>query len=54
MPTYEFRCKKCGKKLTLRITFSEYEAKHFKCSKCGSKQLERLISPFRVQTSKKS
>ncbi len=54
MPVYDFRCKKCRKKLTLKMSFRDYEAKKFKCSKCGSKQLERLVSPFGIQISKKS
>ncbi len=54
MSVYDFRCKKCRKKLTLKMSFRDYEAKKFKCSKCGSKQLERLVSPFGIQTSKKS
>lgn len=54
LPTYEFRCGKCRKKVTLSLTVGEYENKKYKCTKCGSKSLQRLVTTFQVQTSKKS
>jgi putative FmdB family regulatory protein len=54
MPTYEFECHKCKKKFLLVMSLREYEDKKPKCSKCGSKQVEQLIQPFFVVTSKKS
>ncbi len=54
MPAYEFECIKCGKDVTLIMTFSDYEKKNYKCPDCGSKWLERLVSPVQVVTSKKS
>ncbi len=54
MPTYEFRCKNCARKVILVISFKDYEKKSHKCPKCGSKRMERLISTVQVQTSKKS
>jgi len=55
MPAYEFHCKNCGKKVTLVLSISEYTGnKAQKCPKCGSKKLERRITSFQVQTSKKS
>ena len=54
MPSYEFRCGKCGKKVILALSVSEYTKKTPKCPKCGSKRLERIITSFQVQTSKKS
>ncbi len=54
MPIYEFRCLKCGKKVTLALTVSQYEKGKRKCAKCGSTKLERLISTVTVQTSRKS
>ena len=54
MPTYEFRCKNCARKVILVISFKDYEKKGQKCPKCGSKRLERLISTVQVQTSRKS
>ncbi|MBI3024345.1 MAG: zinc ribbon domain-containing protein [Candidatus Tectomicrobia bacterium] len=54
MPTYDFKCAKCGKNVTLVLGVTDYERKAYKCPKCGSKKLDRRISSFRVQTSKKS
>ena len=45
MPIYEYRCQKCGKRvsvLTLRIS----EEANPKCDRCGSKRLQRLMSRF--------
>jgi putative FmdB family regulatory protein len=54
MPTYEFKCKNCARKVILVISFKDYEKKGHKCPKCGSKRLERLISTVHIQTSSKS
>ena len=45
MPIYEYRCQKCGKRvsvLTLRIS----EEVNPECDRCGSKRLQRLMSRF--------
>ncbi len=36
MPTYQYRCEKCGKKFERTETISEHEALKVKCPKCGS------------------
>jgi putative FmdB family regulatory protein len=54
MPTYEFRCDKCGNPFTLFITLSEYEKDNFRCPKCKSKKVKQQISSFEAVTSKKS
>ncbi len=56
MPTYEFRCNKCRKVLTVSWSISEYERKRkrIKCEKCKSSNMSQRISAFQVQTSKKS
>ena len=54
MPAYDFKCPKCGKNVTLVLTLNDYQRKAYKCPKCGSKKLDRRISSFQVQTSKKS
>lgn len=54
MPAYEFKCQNCGKKVTLVLTLGNYERKAYRCPKCGSKKLDRRITSFQVQTSKKS
>ena len=42
MPTYEYRCKACGKQMD--IFHSMTEAPKRKCPACGKNALERLIS----------
>ena len=39
MPTYQYRCEKCGKKFEHIETISEHEATKPKCPKCGSKKV---------------
>jgi putative FmdB family regulatory protein len=54
MPTYEFKCEKCNKKFSLILSISEYEKTKFRCPKCKSTKVKQLLTPFQVQTSKKS
>ncbi len=54
MPVYEFVCQGCGAAVTLSLSLGDYEKKKPKCPKCGSVKLERLITSFAVQTSRKS
>jgi putative FmdB family regulatory protein len=54
MPSYDFRCKKCRKRFSLKLTVLELDLRRYKCPKCGSKRLEKLITGFFAQTSKKS
>ncbi|MBN1893880.1 zinc ribbon domain-containing protein [bacterium] len=44
MPIYEYRCRKCGKRLEYLLKRSTEQPV---CS-CGSRDLERLISSFAV------
>jgi putative FmdB family regulatory protein len=54
MPSYDFRCKNCNKKFTLKLSVQELDSRKYKCPKCGSKRAEKLITGFFAQTSKKS
>ena len=54
MPTYAFRCKRCGKRFNLEMTISQYESGRVKCKKCKSTRVDRVYEPFVAQTSKKS
>jgi putative FmdB family regulatory protein len=54
MPTYQYRCEKCGKKFERRETISEHEALKLKCPKCGSKKVSFVPGNVYVVTSKKS
>jgi putative FmdB family regulatory protein len=55
MPNYEFKCKKCEKKFTLQLSFSEYiQKKTFTCPHCKGNDIVRVFSDFTAVTSKKS
>jgi putative FmdB family regulatory protein len=52
MPTYDFRCNDCGRKLVLRYkTYADYDAATHTCPHCGSTDLTRLISRVAVKKS---
>jgi putative FmdB family regulatory protein len=45
MPTYEYRCNDCQRKVTLKYkTYTDYDAATPTCTHCGSTDLARLIS----------
>ena len=54
MPTYEYRCDKCGEEFSVILSVSELEAGKVTCPKCKSKKLSQLITGFHAITSKKS
>jgi putative FmdB family regulatory protein len=52
MPTYEYRCKTCTRKVTLRYkTYADYDAATPTCPHCGSTDLTRLISRVAISRS---
>ncbi|MBI5959143.1 MAG: zinc ribbon domain-containing protein [Chloroflexi bacterium] len=52
MPTYEFRCNQCGRKVTLVYkTYADYDQAAHTCSHCQSTNLTRLISRVAIQRS---
>jgi putative FmdB family regulatory protein len=54
MPTYQYRCEKCGKKFERSETISEHETSKASCPKCGSKKVSQVPGNVFVVTSKKS
>ena len=54
MPTYSYRCEKCGTKFDRTETMSEHETAKAKCPKCGSKKVSAVPGLINVVTSKKS
>jgi len=54
MPRYDFRCKKCAKRFSIKLTVHELESRRYKCPKCGSKRLDKLVTSFFAQTSRKT
>ena len=55
MPPYGFYCKKCMKTFDDKETFAEHD-KHpqVSCPRCGSTDVEPVMMPVEVRTSKKS
>lgn len=52
MPTYEFRCNQCGRKVTLVYkTYADYDQAVHTCTHCQSTHLTRLISRVAIQRS---
>ena len=45
MPIYEFRCRGCGRKVTV-LTLRVSERVDATCEHCGGKKLDRLMSRF--------
>ena len=54
MPVYEYECAKCGKKFSVEMTITKHAKKKVRCPKCDSARVDRRISMFFAQTSKKS
>jgi putative FmdB family regulatory protein len=54
MPTYQYRCDKCGKKFETSETISEHVTSKAKCPKCGRRKVSQVPGNGFVVTSKKS
>jgi putative FmdB family regulatory protein len=54
MPTYDYECKKCGKKFSQVTTISEHDRKRPRCPKCSSTEVGQLVEEFFAVTSRKS
>lgn len=54
MPTYDYRCDKCGKRFSLKMTVAEHDTKRARCPKCRSLRVTQQFLGFFAQTSKKS
>ena len=54
MPDYAFECEKCGHKFDIIESVSEHDKREETCPKCESQDLQHILGPVLVQTSKKS
>ena len=54
MPEYEYICKECHREFSEVLTFKEHDKKKIRCPKCQSENVEKVIEPVTVLTSKKS
>ena len=53
MPIYEYRCRKCRKKVTV-LTLRVSEKPNARCEHCGSRQLDRMVSRFAMPKSEEA
>jgi putative FmdB family regulatory protein len=54
MPSYQYRCKNCGKRFELFMAYSEYGTQPVHCTHCGSEDVQRRIGRIRVARSEES
>jgi putative FmdB family regulatory protein len=54
MPTYAYRCDKCGESFEHVETISEHGAAKPPCPKCGSDKVASVPTAFVAMTGKKS
>jgi putative FmdB family regulatory protein len=54
MPTYEYRCSDCGKRVSIFQSYEDYGREPVQCPNCGSENFKRLITRVRVLRSEES
>jgi len=54
MPTYEYRCRDCRKRVSIYQTYDEYGSEPVSCPNCGGHDLKRLINRVRIAKSEES
>ena len=54
MPTYEYRCEKCGKRFSVIQRISEHTGRAPACPKCRSRSTRQRPAAFYAKTAKKS
>lgn len=54
MPTYQYRCAKCGHVFERSEHIAEHGKAHAHCPKCRSQRVESVLADFFARTSKKS
>ncbi len=54
MPTYEYGCYDCRKKVSIYQSYEDYGVVPVTCPRCGGKRLKRLISRVRIVRSEEA
>ncbi len=54
MPTYEYGCLDCRRKVSIYQSYEQYGRVDVRCPDCGSDKLKRLISRVRIAKSEES
>jgi putative FmdB family regulatory protein len=55
MPTYEYKCEKCGNEFSMILSLREYdkERERMRCPKCKSRKVKQALSTFIAKTTHK-
>ncbi|MGD2251538.1 MAG: zinc ribbon domain-containing protein [Anaerolineales bacterium] len=54
MPSYDYRCQDCRKRVSIYQTYQEYGHQPIRCPECGGRNLQRLINRVRIARSEES
>lgn len=54
MPSYDYRCRDCGKRAVIYQSYQDYGEVPVECPHCGSEDLHRLIGRVRIAKSEDS
>lgn len=54
MPSYDYRCRACGKRSVVYQSYQDYGEVPVECPHCGSDELQRLIGRVRIAKSEDS
>jgi putative FmdB family regulatory protein len=54
MPTYEYKCGKCGKRFSVVQRISQHGGRAPACPKCKSRSTQQLLTAFYAKTAEKS
>lgn len=54
MPSYTYRCAKCGKRFEVVERISAHTGRSPACPKCKSRSTRQLLTAFYAKTGKKS
>jgi putative FmdB family regulatory protein len=54
MPLYTYECRGCRRRFERRESMEQHEKARPSCPECNGREVERVLSPFFAQTSKKS
>ena len=54
MPSYDYRCRECGKRSVIYQSYQDYGEVPVECPHCGSAQLQRLIGRVRIAKTEES
>ncbi len=54
MPTYRYRCQRCGETFERTETIAEHRTAKPRCPKCDGEKVVQVPTPFVAMTGKKS